>query len=152
MYQNVPITERVQKIRRMYRDTKPKIDISRYRLVTEFYINNPQLPGILKRAKNLRNLFENMPTPVRDHELIVGHPGFEFRSSALYPEHSFFWFLDEIDTIDKRSGLRIPPALPLMKSSRMNTIKICLGTACSISARRTTADPPLATSAVISGP
>ena len=46
MYQNVPITERVQKIRKMYRETKPKIDISRYRLVTEFYINNPQLPGI----------------------------------------------------------------------------------------------------------
>ncbi len=102
MYQNAPISLRVQKIRKMYRETKPKIDISRYRLVTEFYMDNPQLPGILKRAKNLRNLFENMPTPVRDHELIVGHPGFEFRSSALYPEHSFFWFLDEIDTIDTR--------------------------------------------------
>ncbi|MBR3397914.1 MAG: hypothetical protein IKG70_08765 [Lachnospiraceae bacterium] len=102
MYQNAPISERVQKIRRMYRDKKPKIDISRYRLVTEFYMDNPQLPGILKRAKNLRNLFENMPTPVRDHELIVGHPGEEFRSSAVYPEHSFFWFLDEIDIFPTR--------------------------------------------------
>ena len=102
MYQNVPISERVQMIRAMYRSKKPKIDISRYRLVTEFYMDNPQLIGVLKRAKNLRNLFEKMPTPVRDHELIVGHPGDEFRCSALYPEHSFFWFLNEIDTFPTR--------------------------------------------------
>ena len=47
MYQNVPISERVQHVRAMYRSTKPKIDISRYRLVTEFYMDNPQLPGVL---------------------------------------------------------------------------------------------------------
>ena len=103
MYQNVPISERVQRIRALYRGKKPRIDISRYRLVTEYYMANPQLPGILKRAGCLRNLFENMPTPVRDHELIVGHPGEEFRCCALYPEYSFSWFLDEIDTFPGRS-------------------------------------------------
>ena len=103
MYQNAPVSQRVQRIRAMYRGKKPRIDITRYRLVTEFYMENPQLPGILKRAGNLRNLFEHMPTPVRDHELIVGHPGEEFRCSALYPEYSFSWFLDEIDTFPTRS-------------------------------------------------
>ena len=103
MYQNAPISERVQRIRALYRGKKPRIDISRYRLVTEYYMANPQLPGILKRAGCLRNLFENMPTPVRDHELIVGHPGEEFRCCALYPEYSFSWFLDEIDTFPGRS-------------------------------------------------
>ena len=103
MYQNAPISERVQRIRAMYRGKKPRIDISRYRLVTEFYMANPQLPGILKRAGVLRELFEKMPTPVRDHELIVGHPGEEFRCCALYPEYSFSWFLDEIDTFPVRS-------------------------------------------------
>ncbi len=103
MYQNAPVSERVQKIRAMYRGKKPRIDISRYRLVTEYYMANPQLPGILKRAGVLRELFEKMPTPVRDHELIVGHPGEEFRCCALYPEYSFSWFLDEIDTFPGRS-------------------------------------------------
>ena len=103
MYQNAPISERVQRIRALYRGKKPRIDISRYRLVTEFYMANPQLPGILKRAGVLRTLFEKMPTPVRDHELIVGHPGEEFRCCALYPEFSFSWFLDEIDTFPTRS-------------------------------------------------
>jgi formate C-acetyltransferase len=103
MYQNAPVSERVRRIRAMYRGKKPRIDTARYRLVTEYYMENPHLPGMLKRAGNLRNLFERMPTPVRDHELIVGHPGEEFRCCALYPEYSFSWFLDEIDTFPVRS-------------------------------------------------
>ena len=51
MYQNVPITERVKRIRKKYRTTKPKIDLNRYKLVTEFYMENPDITGILKRAK-----------------------------------------------------------------------------------------------------
>ena len=51
MFEWKPVTERVQRIREKYRSTRPRIDISRYRLVTEFYMENPQLTGILKRAK-----------------------------------------------------------------------------------------------------
>ena len=64
MYQKSPVSERVKRIREKCRSTRPSLDISRYRLVTEFYMENPQLTGILKRAKNLRNLFENMPVLV----------------------------------------------------------------------------------------
>ena len=56
MFEWKPVTDRVQLIREKYRTTRPRIDINRYRLVTEFYMENPQLTGILKRAKNLRNL------------------------------------------------------------------------------------------------
>ena len=70
MYELKPMTLRVQKIRQKYRTTKPRIDINRYRLVTEFYMANPQLTGILKRAKNLRNLFENMPVLINEDEVI----------------------------------------------------------------------------------
>ncbi|MBR5708029.1 MAG: hypothetical protein IKX41_01450 [Oscillospiraceae bacterium] len=102
MYQNAPISDRVAYIRAMYRNKKPKIDICRYKIVTEYYMNNPQVTGILRRGRVMRELFEKMPTPVHDHELIVGHPGVEYRSSALYPEHSFYWFFDEIDTFATR--------------------------------------------------
>ena len=39
MYELKPMTLRVQRIRQKYRTTKPRIDINRYRLVTEFYMN-----------------------------------------------------------------------------------------------------------------
>jgi len=105
MYELKPMTLRVQKIRQKYRTTKPKIDINRYRLVTEFYMANPQLTGILKRAKNLRNLFENMPVLINEDEVIVGWQGASYRCCALYPETSFNWFMQELraGTIPTRS-------------------------------------------------
>ena len=103
MYQNAPISDRVQYMRKLYRETRPEIDLNRYKLVTEYYQNNPQQAGILKRAGNLKNLFEKMPTPIRDKELIVGFAGVKFRSSPLFPENSFAWFLDEMDRLGDRT-------------------------------------------------
>ena len=96
MYELRPVSERVQKIREKYRTTKPKVDINRYRLVTEFYMDNPQLTGILKRAKVMRLLFEQMPVLVNEDEVIVGWQGASYRSSALYPENKFDWMLEEL--------------------------------------------------------
>ena len=96
MYTLQPVSERVSKIRQKYRTTKPKVDISRYRLVTEFYMDNPQITGILKRAKVLRLLFEQMPVTINEDEVIVGWQGATYRSSALYPENQFGWMLEEL--------------------------------------------------------
>ena len=104
MYVKAPISERVERIRNRYRSTKPKVDMARYKLVTEFYMENPQLTGILKRAKNLRNLFEHMPTPVFEDELIVGFQGATYRSSAVYPEFTFDWFVDEVGRKDENGN------------------------------------------------
>ena len=63
MYQKAPISDRIARIRHKYRTTVPRVDIHRYKLVTEFYMENPDLTGILKRAYMLKHVFENMPTP-----------------------------------------------------------------------------------------
>ena len=102
MYQKAPISDRVARIRKKYRTTKPKLDPNRYTLVTQYYMENPDQIGILKRAGNLKNLFENMPTPIHEDELIVGFPGETFRCSALFPDNHFQWIKAEIDTIDTR--------------------------------------------------
>lgn len=90
------ISPRVASIREKCRNTAPRIDINRYKLVTEFYQENPQLTGILKRAKNLRNLFENMPVLINEDELIAGWQGTHYRDCPLYPETSWSWFMDEL--------------------------------------------------------
>ena len=58
MFTLSPITDRVKKIREKYRSTRPKICIARYKIVTDFYKENPQLQGILKRAKCFKELAE----------------------------------------------------------------------------------------------
>ena len=72
MYKLKPLTDRVRKMREKYRDTQPEICLSRYKLITEFYMNNPQLEGILRRAKNFKNICEHIAIRIDDGEVIVG--------------------------------------------------------------------------------
>ena len=83
-------------MRERYRTTKPKVCVERFRLVTEFYQNNPTMPPMLKRARNLLNLCEKMPVLVNEDELIVGELASTYRGSALFPEYAVGWLFDEI--------------------------------------------------------
>jgi pyruvate formate-lyase/glycerol dehydratase family glycyl radical enzyme len=96
MYVLSPVTERVARLREKYRTTRPSICIARYRIVTEFYKENPQLQGILKRARNFQNICEKLPVLVNPDEVIIGWQAATYRACALYPETSFSWFLDEL--------------------------------------------------------
>ncbi len=97
MYELSPVTDRVKKIRQKYRTTRPSICIARYKIVTEFYKENPQLQGVLKRAKNFKNICEKLPVLINEDEVIVGWQASKYRACALYPETSFGWFLDELE-------------------------------------------------------
>ncbi|MDR0490279.1 MAG: hypothetical protein LBH28_03405, partial [Oscillospiraceae bacterium] len=85
-------------MRAKYRDTQPEICTARYRLITEFYMENPDLTGILKRAKNLRNILYNIPVRIDDGEVIVGAQSGKHRATALYPENSVRWLKDEVES------------------------------------------------------
>ena len=94
------ITPRVAAMRERYRSTEPRVCTARMRIVTDFYTHNMQLTGILKRAKNFRNLCEKLPVLVNDDEIIVGEQGTSYRASALYPEINFAWLVDELTNGD----------------------------------------------------
>ncbi len=96
MFEYKPISDRIQKIRDMYRNTMPQISISRYRLLTEFYQQNTQLNGILKRAYAYKYICENLEINIHDHEMIVGGHAPTFRGSALYPENGIPWIKEEV--------------------------------------------------------
>jgi formate C-acetyltransferase len=82
--------------RRLYRDTLPEICISRYKIVTEFYMNHPELGGILRRAKAMKAVFENIPIRIGDGEVIVGAQSAKYRAGALYPENCVSFIRDEV--------------------------------------------------------
>lgn len=96
MFELVPVSDRISKIRERYRETVPRIDTARYRLVTEFYQQNPQLTGILRRARCMKHIFENMPVRIDGDDLIVGALGTTYRSCAIYPEYSLGSLPEEI--------------------------------------------------------
>jgi len=89
-------------MREKYRTTTPEICTARYRLVTEFYMENPNLTGILKRARSLLNICRNLPVNIYEDEIIVGEQGSTYRSTAIYPETGARFLKDEIDTLPTR--------------------------------------------------
>ncbi len=91
-----PITDRVARQRETYRDGKPEVCIARYRILTEYYMNNPALNGILRRAKAMREIFEKIPVRIGDDEVIVGAQSAKYRAGALYPENCVTYIKDEI--------------------------------------------------------
>ncbi len=91
-----PVTGRVARQREAYRDTVPEVCIARYRILTEFYMNHPELNGILRRAKAMKEIFENIPVRIGDDEVIVGAQSGIYRAGALYPENCVSFIKDEI--------------------------------------------------------
>jgi formate C-acetyltransferase len=98
MYKLKPVTARVARMREKYRETQPEICTARYRLVTEFYMQNPDMTGILKRAKNFKNICEHIPVRIDDGEVIAGAQSGKYRATALYPENSVQWLKDEVES------------------------------------------------------
>ncbi len=88
-----PMSDRVVRVREKYRDTVPKLCTARLRIVTDFYQQNPQLTGILRRALNFKNLCESMPVHINGDEIIVGTQATSYRGSSLNPEFGgIAWF------------------------------------------------------------
>ena len=98
MYKLDPITPRVRAMREKYRNTKPEICTARYRLITEFYMQHPELEGILKRAANFKNICENIPVRIDEGEVIVGAQSGKYRATAIYPENSAVWIKEEFES------------------------------------------------------
>ncbi len=98
MYKLKPISERVAAMREKYRTTQPELCIARYRLITEFYMAHPELEGVLRRAKNFRNICENIPVRIDDGEVIVGAQTAKYRAAAIYPENSVDWLKTEVES------------------------------------------------------
>ena len=91
-----PVTDRVLRQRGQYRDVKPQVCIARYRILTEFYMSHPELNGILRRAKAMREIYEKIPVRIGDDEVIVGAQSATYRGGALYPENCVTYIKDEI--------------------------------------------------------
>ena len=95
MYEMSPVSDRIQKIRDMYRNTVPQISISRYKLLTEFYRDNPHMAGMYRRAYAYKHICDNLNIAIHDHEMIVGGHAEYFHGSALFPDNGGEWLRQE---------------------------------------------------------
>ena len=80
----------------------PEIESYRAKLITESYKETEDQPIITRRAKAFSHILHNIPIIIRDEELIVGSNSIAPRGCQTFPEFSFQWLEDELDTVETR--------------------------------------------------
>lgn len=96
----IPITSRITKIREEIVSAKPILSSERAVLVTEAYMATENEPMVIRRAKALKKVLEEMTINIWDNELIVGNHGTNGRRSApVFPEWGTYWLEEELDEI-----------------------------------------------------
>ncbi len=82
--------------------SKREISIERAKLYTESFKETDNEPIIIRRAKALKHILENVNISIRTNEILAGNRTIKPRSGIISPEMDPYWIMSEIDTIDKR--------------------------------------------------
>ena len=77
----------------------PEIEADRAVLLTESYQETEGEPMVTRRAKAFAHILRNIPITIRDNELIVGSASKAPRGCQTFPEYSYQWLEDELDTV-----------------------------------------------------
>jgi len=93
---------RVQTLRERLLDTTPRVCVERARLVTEAYRAHQADPPVLRRAKALAHVLDNMTVFIGQEELIVGNQASSPRAAPIFPEYSIHWIEEEMDHFANR--------------------------------------------------
>ncbi len=97
-------TDRIQKLIDDLFKKMPEIEADRAVLLTESYKQTEGEPIVTRRAKAFAHILRNIPITIRDHELIVGSASKAPRGCQTFPEYSYQWLEDELDTVATRSA------------------------------------------------
>lgn len=87
----------------------PSLCFEKGYLMTQSYKETEGEPHIIRRAKSLKKILEEMSIAIEDGELIVGAPSSKLRGGPLLPEMQWEWYLQELDTISTRDWDRFNP-------------------------------------------
>ncbi len=78
--------ERVFKILESFQGQRPKVDVERALYFTQSFKETEGQPLILRWAKALKHIAENITVYIDDNQLLVGRAGRQGRYGILYPE------------------------------------------------------------------
>ena len=101
---DVPKSSRIPKLVKALYAKMPVIESSRAKLLTESYKATEGEPMVSRRAEAFAHILRNIPIIIRDDELIVGSSTIAPRGCQTFPEFSYQWLEDELDTVETRSA------------------------------------------------
>ena len=101
---DIPKSSRIPKLVEALYAHMPVIESARAKLITESYKATEGQPTITRRAEAFAHILRNIPIIIRDNELIVGSSTIAPRGCQTFPEFSYQWLEDGLDTVETRSA------------------------------------------------
>ena len=101
---DIPKSSRIPKLIKALYAKMPVIESARAKLITESYKATEGQPMITRRAEAFAHILRNIPIIIRDNELIVGSSTIAPRGCQTFPEFSYQWLEDELDTVATRTA------------------------------------------------
>ena len=95
-------TDRIERLRQNYVNSKPVICYERARIFTESHKRTEGQPIAIRRAQAFYDFCNEFEVRIFEDELIVGTAGKFRRTGILTPEFSWTWVDAEMDQFDKR--------------------------------------------------
>ena len=86
---NLSISERGNKLKEQFFGTNPGICSERAKIVTQAHKDFIADPAVIRQAKTLKRVLENVSICIADNELIVGNQAKKPRYAPIFPEFSF---------------------------------------------------------------
>ncbi|NLM84711.1 MAG: hypothetical protein GX189_08440 [Clostridiales bacterium] len=102
------MSDRVKKLRQAVLET-PEICVERAMYLTQSFMETEGENIVVRRAKALSHILENMTVAIHDGELLVGNTTSKRRGSFIIPEIQWEWYLREMDNMSTRSWDRCQP-------------------------------------------
>lgn len=101
---DIPKSARITRLVDHLYEKMPVIESARAKLITESYQATEGEPMVTRRAEAFAHILRHIPIIIRDEELIVGSSTIAPRGCQTYPEFSYQWLEDELDTVETRSA------------------------------------------------
>ena len=101
---DIPKSSRIPKLIEALYAKMPVIESARAKLITESYKATEGQSVITRRAEAFAHILRNIPIIIRDNELIVGSSTIAPRGCQTFPEFSYQWLEDELDTVATRTA------------------------------------------------
>ena len=101
---DIPKSSRIPKLIKALYAKMPVIESARAKLITESYKATEGQPVITRRAEAFAHILRNIPIIIRDNELIVGSSTIAPIGCQTFPEFSYQWLEDELDTVATRTA------------------------------------------------
>ncbi len=96
------MTARTKRIKQRMLESDPTVSSERAVLFTDYVKDHLAEPTMIRLAGAFAHVLDNMSIRIEPEELIVGNMGPTPRSCQIFPEYSWSWIEEELDTLDKR--------------------------------------------------